>query len=413
MSLPNLNTARKPGEVFEGKYLIKQSLKGGLSRIYFVEDIETREEWVMKEYMKRGIDSQDKILRQSIAAETEALKKLRHPSIPYIVDAYELEDSFVIIMDIVEGTTLQKILYEGPQLPESVRNWIVQLCNVISYLHSRKPPLIYRDIKPSNIMLKDGVIYLIDFGTVKEKLSREDAYKAFTKEYAAPEQLKKESDERSDIYEIGVTMDQLLTGKLHQGKELMESVENLQRTCRMKGLAYIVKKCIEPNPDNRIQSVAELKKALIHYKEFEAEFKRKEKVKRGVFYASCVLAGLAAAFFILNLFGRKLTFMQRFDIFNIWIIGCIVVIAAALSVGLYLLLRIRKSKESKAFTETIENRKQDSADYTELILFASKDDSDMDDEEATALTSEEYESYVGGEDFKVVKSVKLTSEIKE
>ena len=405
----NLNIARKPGEIFADKYKITRTMRGGMSRIYFVEDIHTREEWVMKEYMKSGIDKKDRLLKQGMIAETKTLMKLRHPSIPYVVDAYELPDSFVLIEEEVEGTTLRKILYEGPQLPESVRNWTVQLCDVLHYLHTRKPPLIYRDIKPANIMLKDGVIYLIDFGTVKEKVSREDAYKAFTKEYAAPEQLKKESDERSDIYEIGVTMDQLLTGKLHQGQSLRESVENLQRTCTMKGLVYIVRKCLEPNPEDRIQSVSELKKALIHYKEFEPEYQKRDKLKRVMFYLSFLLPVIPAVLLGLKLSEEKLTIMQSFGSFNIWMIILLLILAAGIPLILYFVLGVRKSREAKAFTDSIENRKSEPPDYTELI-FSAEEDEEETDEEATALTSEEFQSYIGDKDFSVVKSLKITSQ---
>ena len=367
----------------------------------------------MKEYMKYGIDKKDRAIRQGISAEIETLKRLRHPCIPYIVDVYELTDSYVIIMEIVDGETLEDKVKSGPQLSEDVRNWTAQLCIVLNYLHTKKPPLIYRDIKPSNIMLSpDGVIHLIDFGTVKQKYTREDAYKAMSPGYAAPEQLKKASDERTDIYLIGVTMDQLLTGTLHKGEELQESAKDLQRTCWMKGLAYIVKRCVEPNPENRFQSVMELWKALAHYEYFEEEYKKKEKTKRGIFYASCILTVLAAAAFVLKLFGRKLTFMQNFDTIKLWMIGAAVLFAAAIAVALWFLLNIRKSREAKAFTDTVEKRQNEPMDDTELILSVSKEDVYDDDEEATALTSEEYQTYISEESFKTTKSV-IISETKE
>ena len=414
----NPDLIRKTGDIFADRYRITRPVPGNdlgtrMSCVYFVEDIHTREEWIMKEYMKYGIDKKDRAIRQGISAEIETLKRLRHPCIPYIVDVYELTDSYVIIMEIVDGETLEDKVKSGPQLSEDVRNWTAQLCIVLNYLHTKKPPLIYRDIKPSNIMLSpDGVIHLIDFGTVKQKYTREDAYKAMSPGYAAPEQLKKESDERTDIYLIGVTMDQLLTGTLHKGEELQESAKDLQRTCWMKGLAYIVKRCVEPNPENRFQSVMELWKALAHYEYFEEEYKKKEKTKRGIFYASCILTVLAAAAFVLKLFGRKLTFMQNFDTIKLWMIGAAVLFAAAIAVALWFLLNIRKSREAKAFTDTVEKRQNEPMDDTELILSVSKEDVYDDDEEATALTSEEYQTYISEESFKTTKSV-IISETKE
>ena len=415
----NLEFIRKTGEIFEGRYRITKAVPGNdrgmrMSNVYFVEDIETREEWIMKEYMKYGIDNKDRAIRQGISAEIETLKNLRHPCIPYIADVFELQNSYVIIMEIVDGETLEDIVKGGPRFSEDVRNWMIRLCKVLNYLHSQKPPLIYRDVKPSNIMLtREGVIHLIDFGTVKKKYTREDAYKALSPGYAAPEQHKKESDERTDIYLIGVTMDQLLTGKLHQGEALQQSVEDLQRTCRMKGLAYIVKKCVEPNPDNRIQSIAELERALIHSDEFEEDYKNREKLKRGAFYTACAFTALVAILFVLKLFERKLTFMQIFDTFNLWMIALTVLVGAAIAVALFYILKIRRSRESKMFTDSIENRRFEAMDDTELILSVSREDVYEDDEEATALTSEEYQTYICEENFMLTKSVKVASEVKE
>ena len=103
-------------------------------------------------------------------AETNILKKLSHPNLPSIIDVIDTEDSFIIIMDYVQGNSLNKALEEyGAQPQEYVIEWAKQLCDVLGYLHSRQPPIIYRDMKPANIMLKpDGNVTLIDFGTARE-----------------------------------------------------------------------------------------------------------------------------------------------------------------------------------------------------------------------------------------------------
>ena len=108
-------------------------------------------------------------VKQGLIAETDILKKLSHPNLPSIIDVIDSDDSFIIIMDYVEGNSLNKDLEEyGAQPQEYVIQWAKQLCDVLGYLHTRQPAIIYRDMKPANIMLKpDGNVTLIDFGTAR------------------------------------------------------------------------------------------------------------------------------------------------------------------------------------------------------------------------------------------------------
>ena len=101
------------------------------------------------------------------------LKRLNHPHLPRIIDIIDHDDSFLIVMDYIEGIDLDKKLREGPQKWEDVVEWSKQLCDVFAYLHSRKPPIIYRDMKPGNVKLKpDGNVVLFDFGTAREYKSQ-------------------------------------------------------------------------------------------------------------------------------------------------------------------------------------------------------------------------------------------------
>ena len=103
------------------------------------------------------------MLQQSLIVETDLLKKLKHPNLPSIVDIIDNDENFLIVMDYIEGNTLEKLLMEkGAQPQEAVVNWAMQLCDVLIYLHTRPMPIVYRDMKPSNIMLKsDGSVVLI------------------------------------------------------------------------------------------------------------------------------------------------------------------------------------------------------------------------------------------------------------
>ena len=158
------------------------------------------------------------VVRQGLIAETDILKRLNHPHLPSIIDVIDREDTFLIVMDYIEGKALDYWLKkEGAQPQERVVEWAKQICDVFGYLHSRKPPIIYRDLKPANVMLKpDGQIMIIDFGTAREfkETSIEDTSCLGTQGYAAPEQYggHGQTDARTDIYTLGATMYHLLTG---------------------------------------------------------------------------------------------------------------------------------------------------------------------------------------------------------
>ena len=103
------------------------------------------------------------MVKQNLIVETDILKNLNHPNLPSIIDVIDREDSFLIVMDYIEGKALSDVLKEyGAQPQEYVIEWAKQLCDVLGYLHSRVPPIIYRDMKPSNVMLKpDGNLTLV------------------------------------------------------------------------------------------------------------------------------------------------------------------------------------------------------------------------------------------------------------
>lgn len=106
----------------------------------------------------------------SLLAEANMMKKLDHPALPRIVDIIDNGITIYVVMDYIEGESLDKVLNEyGAQPEEQVIAWAEQLCEALEYLHSQKPPIIYRDMKPANVMLKpEGNIKIIDFGIARE-----------------------------------------------------------------------------------------------------------------------------------------------------------------------------------------------------------------------------------------------------
>ena len=160
----------KIGSIIDGKYKILNKVgQGGMSVVYLAMNEKANKQWAIKEVRKDGVKDFE-LIKQGLIVETDMLKKLSHPSLPSIVDVIEDDNTFLIVMDYIQGNPLSKTLEEyGAQSQENVVEWAKQLCDVLGYLHSRKPPIIYRDMKPANVMLKpDGSITLIDFGTARE-----------------------------------------------------------------------------------------------------------------------------------------------------------------------------------------------------------------------------------------------------
>ena len=191
----------KIGSVINGSYKILNVIgRGGMSVVYLAMNERANKFWAVKEIVK-GDWGRLALDRKEI----EMLKRLKHPGIPSIVDVIEERSRLLIVMDYVEGLSLDTLLLQqGAQPQEKVLDWAKQLCRALLYLHSRKPPVIYRDLKPSNVMERpDGTVVLIDFGAAREYRagSLKDTVSLGTWGYAAPEQYEEtdQSDARTDI----------------------------------------------------------------------------------------------------------------------------------------------------------------------------------------------------------------------
>ena len=284
------------GSLVDGKYKILNKVgQGGMSVVYMAINEKANKTWAVKEVRKDGVLNFESV-KQGLVAETNILKKLSHPNLPSIIDVIDTEDSFIIIMDYVQGNSLNKALEEyGAQPQEYVIEWAKQLCDVLGYLHSRQPPIIYRDMKPANIMLKpDGNVTLIDFGTAREFKEKNlaDTTCLGTVGYAAPEQFggMGQTDARTDIYCLGATLYHLVTGcnpsePPYEMKPIREINPSLSG-----GLERIILKCTQRNPEDRYQSAAELMYALDHYKEIDEDYKKKQKRKLAKFIVPTALA---------------------------------------------------------------------------------------------------------------------------
>ena len=283
------------GSVIDGKYKILNVVgKGGMSVVYLAMNERANKQWAIKEVRKDGMQSFE-VVKQNLVAETDLLKKLNHPHLPSIIDVIDCDDTFLIVMDYIEGNPLSKALETSGALnQDDVIEWAKQLCDVLGYLHSRKPPIIYRDMKPSNVMLKpDGNVMLIDFGTAREfkYSSVADTTCLGTQGYAAPEQFggHGQTDARTDIYCLGATMYHLVTG--HNPATPPYEMYPIRQWNPMlsSGLEEIILKCTQRNPEDRYQSCAELLYALDHYKDLDIENKKVQSFKWKTFLASFIM----------------------------------------------------------------------------------------------------------------------------
>ena len=285
------------GSLVDGKYKILSEIgHGGMSVVYMAINEKANKTWAVKEVRKDG-KMDFNTVRQGLMAEIETLKKLKHPNLPSIVDVIEDEDSFIIVMDYIEGRSLDKIIEENGAQPEAfVVEWAKQLCDVFGYLHSRTPAIIYRDMKPANVMLKpDGNIMVIDFGTAKNyEIDLGETTGIGTIGYAAPEQYigsgLGRTDARTDIYCLGITLYHLLTNVDPCKNLISDKSIRAVNPALSHGLDAIIKKCTETQPDDRYQTCAELMYDLENYEILEPLYKKKQKRKLGTFLLTIILS---------------------------------------------------------------------------------------------------------------------------
>ena len=183
----------KEGTVLDGKYeILKEIGRGGMSIVYLARDNRLNKQWAVKEMKNDGTKSRETLLK-GLEREANILKDVDHPVLPRIVDIINSRGIIYVVMDFIEGANIAEILKEeGAQPQEKVIDWGRQLASALDYLHSMNPPIIYRDMKPSNVMLRpEGGVKLIDFGTAKEFTieNNADTTALGTRGYAAPEQF--------------------------------------------------------------------------------------------------------------------------------------------------------------------------------------------------------------------------------
>lgn len=291
----------REGTVLDEKYEILRRIgEGGMSIVYLARNNRMNMQLAVKEIKNDGSKSAE-VLLKGLEREANILKDVDHPVIPRIIDIVKHNGTICVVMDFIEGENLADKLKEVERFSQDkVIEWGLELASALEYLHSMNPPIIYRDMKPSNVMLKpDGGVKLIDFGTAKtyDIENNADTTALGTRGYAAPEQFGDaqgrgiyKTDARTDIYNLGATLYHMVTGKNPQEPPYemvpIREVDPMLST----GLEQIILKCTKPNPNERYQSCSELIYALEHYTELDDDYKQEHKKKVTMFGTTIALA---------------------------------------------------------------------------------------------------------------------------
>ena len=261
----------QPGEVLLDRYEIRNLIgQGGMSTVYRVRELNTRQVRAIKD-VKRSAKDHNQIVEQSLAVEGRMLMQLSHPRLPKIYEIIEQDDSIMLVMDFIQGESLDKLLIrEGAQTVQRTLDWGMQLCEVFHYLHSQPTPIIYRDMKPANVMLQpDGQLKMIDFGTARTQkvgvTMQADTVCIGTEGFAAPEQFGGigQSTARTDIYCLGATLYNMVTGHSPCDKPAgILPLETWNPALANTPIAEIIAKCTRKDPDARYQTAMELHEDL-------------------------------------------------------------------------------------------------------------------------------------------------------
>lgn len=276
MRRPRYGTGRMPSQsMLKNRYVILQKIaQGGMSAIYRAIDKQRPGvTWAIKEMSETAISPGERTETvEAFHREAVMLQTLEHPNLVEVVDVFHDPDKgrWYMVMEFLEGKTLLQIMDETPgTLPERrVLSWAAQICDVLEFLHTRNPPIIYRDMKPSNVMelTKNGVCKVIDFGIARfwKPGRTKDTLILGTPGYAPPEQYGKgQTQPSSDVYALGATLHHLLTGRDPESKPFkFPAVRQLNPRVSSR-METVIAKATAIKPADRYQSIAEMKAALI------------------------------------------------------------------------------------------------------------------------------------------------------
>lgn len=262
------------GVVLERRYRIQEVLGvGGMSTVYMARDLRftgVERLCAVKEMFNIGDDQRLRQIRlTNFQREAALLATLTHQAIPRIYDFFEIAGTIYLVLELIPGNDLETILTQRrqPFAEELIVQWAIALCDVLAYLHEQEPdPIIFRDLKPSNIMLRqDQSLVLIDFGIARGFAPSQKGTMIGTEGYAPPEQYRGVADSRGDIYALGATMHHLATASDPRSETPFTFAQRPPR--RLNPLLspefeQVILRCVAYSAVDRFASAAEVRDAL-------------------------------------------------------------------------------------------------------------------------------------------------------
>ncbi len=239
--------------------------QGGMGTVYMARDLRLHNRPCVVKKLRDDFYRQEDRQKALSFFEREAgvLSRLKHPNIVHVLDFFQEGFDYFLVMEYVEGKDLGSIVADrGSPFPEEqVLPWVGEILDVLEYLHGHDPPVIYRDLKPSNVMIDvDGRVKLVDFGIARPFTEGGDNTHVISPGYSPPEQYWGAADQRSDIYALGATMYFLLTGveplALHQVSPANEGAQVTD------AVDEIVRQATSQSPQNRYQTVRAMTEAV-------------------------------------------------------------------------------------------------------------------------------------------------------
>lgn len=261
-------------QILRDRYKVVKSLQsGGMGAVFLAEDISLGNSLcAVKQMHNLGLDS-EQYLRSRFESEMLALVQLQHPGIPRVRDYFQQDTSVFLVMDFIQGATLDEEIQnqarQGTTAPlqDAVRD-MLQVLEVLDYMHSQSPPVLHRDIKPANLIREalSGKIKVVDFGLARSvEVQGETSHtQVGTLGYSAIEQLSGQAQIRSDLYSVGVTLHQLVTGLRPSLAGVIPLTPQVMPQWDRE-LADIIMRAAQPDPEGRYTSAHEMKQALSNW----------------------------------------------------------------------------------------------------------------------------------------------------
>ena len=273
--------------------------KGGTGQIYLAYQANLEKRVVLKQFQSRFEQS-------FIRREVDILKNLKHRYLPQIYDFIELEGSYFIVEEYISGYDLGYYLKQGAVIPEkTILKWLVQLCDVLEYLHTRNPAVIHSDIKPSNIMIDaNGDVCLIDFN-ISVLNGESVSVLGYSRNYCAPEQMYKAANPgayisinaTTDIYSTAATFYALMSKRVPSAMKRNLPLAEMRLQGYSMKLCRVLDVAMDPDQRNRWQSAQEFRRQLNQSSPY-AKDRRKQRVYIMSAIAGCLVIGIFAAVLI-------------------------------------------------------------------------------------------------------------------